>query len=163
MGLKHGLKKVQKTIRENSGVYLLEIFASHPFTLKNKIFSHLIFEPGYYYYSGSAQKNLSQRINRHLKKEKTIYWHIDYLTTIPTNEIKSIFILKDVAKNFECNFIFILLNEFNLKIAVNNFGNGDCHSCKSHLLYSKKKIDHNHFISRYQSMVRLIPSSSETF
>ncbi len=153
---------MQKII-SNSGVYLLEIYASKNFMLTNKKFEKIFFSKGYYYYSGSAQKNLKQRIIRHLQKEKNIYWHIDYLTIIPTNKIQSIFVLENGEKNFECNFISVLLNEFNLKIAANNFGNGDCKSCKSHLLYSKKKLSYNHFISRYQSMVRLIPSSNDTF
>lgn len=152
---------MQKIIKENSGVYLLEIFASKQFILTNRSFSNIKFKSGYYYYSGSAQKNLLQRINRHLQKDKTIYWHIDYLTSVPTNKIKTIFMLYGAEKLFECNFVYILLNEFNLKIAIKNFGNGDCHSCDSHLLFSKEKINHNHFIERYQLIVRLIPSSSE--
>lgn len=150
-------------ITSNSGVYLLEIFASTSFKISNKNFKNIIFPKGYYYYSGSAQKNLIQRIKRHLRKGKNIYWHIDYLTSNPTNTISSIFILENGKKNYECNFVLVLLKDFNLKIAANNFGNGDCNSCESHLLYSKKKINHSHFISRYQSIVRLIPSSKEIF
>lgn len=150
-------------ITSNTGVYLLEIFASKNFFLINKKFKDVVFHKGYYYYSGSAQKNLNQRIIRHQQIEKNIYWHIDYLTVIPTNKITSIFVLENGEKKFECNFISVLLNEFNLIIAAKNFGNGDCNSCESHLLYSKRKINYSHFIARYQSIVRLIPSSKDMF
>jgi sugar fermentation stimulation protein A len=38
------------------------------------------FRGGFYFYVGSAQRNLSARIKRHNKKEKPLRWHIDYLS-----------------------------------------------------------------------------------
>ncbi|MCW2278779.1 DNA/RNA nuclease SfsA [Heliophilum fasciatum] len=35
--------------------------------------------PGHYVYVGSARKNLTQRVERHLRKRKNFHWHIDYL------------------------------------------------------------------------------------
>jgi len=37
------------------------------------------FNKGYYIYVGSALNGLDQRIQRHLRKQKKIHWHIDYL------------------------------------------------------------------------------------
>lgn len=37
------------------------------------------FPAGYYVYTGSAMNGLEARIQRHLRKEKTLRWHIDYL------------------------------------------------------------------------------------
>ena len=119
--------------------------------------------PGYYFYVGSAQKNLFHRIKRHVEKEKKIHWHIDYLTTIPEIEIKSIIIFENKPKNFETKLVFDLVKAFNLDYAVKGFGNSDDPVCESHLLYSKKRIPYSHFISRYHSTVRLIPSSIDTF
>lgn len=153
---------MQKTI-SNSGVYLLEIKARKHFFVKSPKFDKVKFKTGYYYYTGSAQKNLSHRIKRHLASSKIINWHIDHVTTIPQNKVTSVFILKNVNKDYECDFVKTLSTEFNLSFAAEGFGNGDCDKCTSHLLYSTKRIDHNHFISRYQSMARLIPSSNFTF
>jgi len=42
-----------------------------------------MFPKGYYCYTGSARgsgsTNLKHRIGRHLKKEKRMFWHIDYV------------------------------------------------------------------------------------
>ena len=154
---------MQKTTKQNSGVYLLELFAKSPFSISAKNFINHKFGKGYYYYSGSAQKNLSHRLARHIKKEKTIHWHIDHLTSHPDLLIKNIFIAESAGKSLECEFIDLLTGKFGLKVAVKNFGNGDCKICVSHLLFSSKRLDHSHFISRYQSIVSLIPSSRFIF
>lgn len=39
----------------------------------------LDFPAGFYLYIGTAKKNLTQRVNRHLGKRKKYHWHIDYL------------------------------------------------------------------------------------
>lgn len=146
----------------NSGIYLLEIIATANFSLTNDAFRGQFFLKGYYYYAGSAQKNLSSRLERHLSKAKKLHWHIDYITSRKDCRIKSIIVFGNEPKSFECELAKTLQSDFNLKIAAAGFGNGDCSLCVSHLLYSKKKINYSHFISRYQSAVRLIPSSIET-
>ncbi|MDR3074469.1 MAG: DUF123 domain-containing protein, partial [Candidatus Methanoplasma sp.] len=40
----------------------------------------LHFREGRYCYVGSAMNGLDQRIARHTSKQKTVRWHIDYLT-----------------------------------------------------------------------------------
>jgi Uri superfamily endonuclease len=161
MELKLGLKKVLKIIKENSGVYLLEIFASAPFQLDIDRFKTKVFHPGYYYYAGSGQKNLQQRVERHLEEEKNIHWHIDHLTTVPTNKPKSIFLFDNAPKKFECELVHELVSNFRLRIAARGFGNSDCKNCDSHLLYCKQRMTHSHFIARYQSIVRIMPASSD--
>lgn len=153
--------KVPKIIKDNSGIYLLEIKAESDFRVGIKKFSGLDFPAGYYYYAGSAQKNFKQRLNRHIRKDKIIHWHIDHITTIETNKITSILIDTGKQKEFECRLVQNLLTEFKLKSIAKGFGNSDCNICESHLLFSKKKISYSHFISLYQSMARLIPSSKE--
>ncbi len=37
------------------------------------------FPSGYYVYTGSARRGLESRIARHLRKEKRVRWHVDYL------------------------------------------------------------------------------------
>lgn len=41
-----------------------------------------LFKAGTYCYVGSAMAGLDQRLARHLAHEKTLKWHIDYLTTV---------------------------------------------------------------------------------
>lgn len=153
---------MQKITDLNSGIYLLEIFASEPFKVEIDNFKDRTFLPGYYYYSGSAQKNLEQRVERHQSDDKSIHWHIDFVTAIHTNKILNVFVFDGARKNYECDLVKELVNDFKLRYAVKGFGNTDCRRCVSHLLFSRRKIAHSHFISRYQSTVRLIPASKLT-
>jgi Uri superfamily endonuclease len=154
---------VQKITKSDSGTYLLEIRANNDFTINHKNFSDIIFRKGFYYYSGSAVKNLKSRISRHVQKEKKIHWHIDYLTTKITNKVERVFIFEGKQKQNECEVIFFLKSQMKLEFEIHKFGNSDCNSCNSHLLYSKKKISYNQLLSLYQSTVRLIPSTKLTF
>jgi len=89
------------------------------------------FPPGQYIYTGSAKKNIGKRIQRHLKKDKKLHWHIDYLLTQSECQIQ--------------NFIQSELNECDLnqsttgEIIVAGFGASDCRKgCISHLKFQKK-------------------------
>ncbi len=121
----------------------MEIFSPINFFIKHKKFQSIKFKKGFYYYVGTAQKNLKARIKRHLLKNKTLHWHIDYLTTLQHTEIKNIYVSENKNKTYECLTIKTLLNILNHPESVPNFGNSDCSNCKSHLLYSKKNIGKN--------------------
>lgn len=88
----------------------------------------LRFEKGLYAYIGSAQVALERRIERHLRKEKHVFWHIDYLLKIPSAKISKIF-TKTSGKQDECN----VAEKIGARgEAVTGFGCSDC-GCKSHL------------------------------
>jgi Uri superfamily endonuclease len=48
------------------------------------------FPKGYYVYTGSALNGLGKRIERHLRREKKHFWHIDYLLDFAS--IKKVFL-----------------------------------------------------------------------
>lgn len=160
MGLKHGYWKVLN-LTDNSGVYILELKAIKDFTISNKKFNNKIFLKGYHYYCGTAQKNLRQRISRHLKKIKTKHWHIDLLTTNKNISVERVFIIENLSKINECILVENLLKTLKMKHTITNFGNSDCSKCKSHLLYSEDQLDYSHLCSLYQSAVIFMPSSRE--
>lgn len=141
----------------NSGVYILEIYLKDELFLNTKKFNVLLYS-GYYYYFGSAQKNLISRINRHIKKEKIIHWHVDLLTTNTQSEVTNVYYLLDVGKELECDMRKKVEEGFHLLHPIKSFGNSDCKNCYSHLLYSKTQITYNHLCSLYHSMVSFIPS-----
>lgn len=95
-----------------------------PIGIKNKVF----FKKGFYLYVGSALNGLEQRINRHLKTNKKIYWHIDYL--LEYCKIEYIFYKKNSNKE-ECLIAHYFNNRFK---SIRKFGCSDC-NCKSHLFY----------------------------
>ena len=90
---------------------------------------NLNFNKGYYIYVGSAMNSLKARINRHISKEKKIYWHIDYL--LAHSKIKKI-VFAETAKKIECE----LVHNLGSLDSIPYFGSSDC-QCKSHLFYSE--------------------------
>jgi Uri superfamily endonuclease len=84
------------------------------------------FPAGDYIYTGSAKKNMDQRIQRHLKQNKKKHWHIDYLFASKECTIQEI-IKSNIA---ECT----LNQSTSGKIIVPAFGSSDCYAgCISHL------------------------------
>jgi Uri superfamily endonuclease len=86
------------------------------------------FKKGWYVYVGSALNGLDQRIQRHLRTEKKVHWHIDYL--LPFIEIVDIFYKENDQKE-ECTIAQVLERNFT---HIPGFGCSDC-SCKSHLFH----------------------------
>lgn len=129
----------------NKGIYILELFAREDFQILAKKFIGITFPKGYYYYIGSAQKNLKSRIERHLKKEKIVHWHIDHLTTHKSIIIENPFILQNAEKNVEAEIANNFVEYFDAQIIVTGFGNSDTKETKTHLFYKKSSIPSNNF------------------
>ena len=86
------------------------------------------FEKGYYIYVGSGLNSLEKRINRHLRNQKKIHWHIDYL--LKYGKIIEVYYKENTTRE-EC----ILAKKLEKKLmSINDFGCSDC-KCKSHLYY----------------------------
>lgn len=64
---------------DNSGSYLLIIHLDEPCILTIGALGEVSFRHGYYVYVGSARRGLRGRVARHLRSEKKLRWHIDYL------------------------------------------------------------------------------------
>lgn len=91
----------------------------------------ILFQKGFYIYTGSAMNSLTKRLNRHRKKKKLIHWHIDYL--IPhLCDIKTITIQS--SEPLECLIANDLIEK--TEYCIRNFGSSDC-DCKSHLFFMK--------------------------
>ncbi len=152
---------MRNLISANSGIYLLELFIDNPGLIASDRFNKFKLNAGYYYYCGSAQKNLKSRIRRHLSLNKKIHWHIDHFTT-GTKFIERIWVFENAEREMECRLADFLENRLKFTHPIKNFGNGDCTSgCISHLLFSQTKLDQSHLFSLYQSIVCLMPSSSD--
>lgn len=145
----------------SSGIYILEIFSPFIFKVLHKKYCSIEMQMGYYYYFGSAMKNLKSRIARHKTINKKLHWHIDYITSNPDNTISNVYIIPSSKKTDECQARKNFQTEFNLTHPLKNFGSSDCTVCESHLLYSRAKINQSQLFSLYQSTVLLIPSSSD--
>ncbi len=88
------------------------------------------FRSGMYFYVGTAQKNLSARIERHARKQKPLRWHIDYLS-VKASMIGVISV--PGARERECQLATELKGLYELVIP--GFGASDCR-CGGHLFYT---------------------------
>ena len=108
--------------------YRLHIYLERSAVIKVGALGRHTFPAGTYTYTGSARRNLEQRLARHCRKQKTKRWHIDYLTSHPAATIIAI----ERLTGNEC--------ELNLNTAGNvlahGFGASDCRAgCGAHLKY----------------------------
>ncbi|MDD5093636.1 MAG: GIY-YIG nuclease family protein [Dehalococcoidia bacterium] len=101
------------------------------------------FRQGYYLYAGSALGGLMGRINRHLKGNKKLHWHIDYL--LAQSRIVEVWYASS-AERLECRFAEAALLLKGAQIPVKGFGSSDCR-CPSHLVYLSERPT----LSRFQA------------
>jgi len=93
------------------------------------------FKEGDYIYIGSAKGCLEARLRRHLRKDKKIYWHIDYLIKSKKTKILQIWI---IDKKMECQTAEVFCQDPTTEIIKKGFGSSDC-KCLSHFFYIKNK------------------------
>ncbi len=108
--------------------YQLRIHVARPLRIAIGRLGEFDFPAGRYVYTGSAKRNFEARIARHLRREKTLRWHIDYLLIAPGVTVTEI--IRSQAG--ECD-----LNQATPgAIPVPGFGASDCgRGCGSHLKY----------------------------
>ena len=88
------------------------------------------FDNGCYVYVGSAMNSLEARIRRHLRKDKKMHWHVDYLLDNPSSQIIQVFFSDDGVKH-ECELATHIAGK---GTGIQGFGCSDC-KCHSHLIY----------------------------
>ncbi|WP_456443622.1 GIY-YIG nuclease family protein [Caldithrix abyssi] len=108
--------------------YQLMLEIKEPITLTIGVLGRFTLPAGRYLYTGSARKNIDQRICRHFKKVKPRRWHIDYLTTHPAVTI--IAVQKFSAEECQVN------QQSPGQILITGFGASDClQNCGAHLKF----------------------------
>ncbi|MDP1659223.1 MAG: GIY-YIG nuclease family protein [Methylotenera sp.] len=108
--------------------YQLDILLTEPARLSIGKLGAFDFPAGQYVYTGSAQRNIKARIARHLRREKMLKWHIDYLLASPQASI--IKVMQYAIPECEMN------QRTAGRILIAGFGSSDCHAgCGSHLKY----------------------------
>ena len=112
-----------------AGSYILLIKLPEERTITIGSLKALHFLRGYYAYVGSAMSGFKTRISRHLKSNKKLHWHIDYL--LDKASITGI-ICSETTARAECIIAQALSRQFD---SVPGFGCSDCR-CHSHLLFS---------------------------
>ena len=117
------------------GIYHLIIYLPSDKNIEVGKLGRYYFQTGYYVYTGSAMRGLDQRIARHLRSEKRLHWHIDYL--LQHGQIIDV-ITRPTTERLECHFNDRIMSLSGSQIPVNRFGSSDC-NCITHLLFFEKK------------------------
>ncbi|MEW6456760.1 MAG: GIY-YIG nuclease family protein [Acidobacteriota bacterium] len=123
-----------KMNKAEKGIYILSIRLKEQKKISVGKLGEIEFKPGLYLYVGSAQGGLEYRIKRHLRKNKKLFWHIDYLRK--EAEIEGVWIKK--GRFNECAAVRKIQDSTCFStFPVKGFGSSDC-KCLTHLFYSSK-------------------------
>jgi len=119
------------------GVYSLLIELEEEQVIKHRPNLSWHLSKGYYIYTGSAlgrgSTSLEKRLERHLKVNKKVFWHIDRLLAGAGKVVKVVY-AKTTAK-MECEVNKKILSLLHAK-PMEGFGSSDCRCrCVGHLLY----------------------------
>ncbi len=108
--------------------YRLFIRVKRPVRLTVGRLGTFSFPAGRYVYTGSARRNLEARVARHLRKDKPLRWHIDYLLASPHATVERV----ERSTEAEC----VLNRQGGGTVPVPGFGASDCTAgCGAHLRY----------------------------
>jgi Uri superfamily endonuclease len=94
---------------------------------------------GWYVYTGSARRGLEARIARHLRSEKRLHWHVDYLLASPDASVVEA--VRHWGGSFgECELNQAIEHLPGAQVPVPGFGASDCRAgCPAHLFYFKQR------------------------
>ena len=123
-------------VKKLDATYILVINVSEDLKISvGDQLGEVFFKQGDYIYVGSASGCLVTRLQRHLRKEKNIFWHIDYLLDNQKSKILQIW-TNDTKK--ECQTAELFLNDSTAEIVKKGFGSSDC-KCFTHLFFVQDK------------------------
>jgi len=110
------------------GTYVLLAHVPYDLVLSVGELGNRSFKAGYYAYVGSALGGLEKRVERHMREEKKIRWHIDYLLS----RVRAVdVVVAQSEERKECAVAAELAKHLS---SIRGFGSSDC-KCESHLFY----------------------------
>lgn len=112
-----------------AGAYILQIKLAETILIRIASKPRVELPAGRYLYCGSAYGpgGLKSRLARHMRRGKSVRWHIDQLTECGI--VTGAWI---VCGGRECDLVAKLAP---LPAPIPGFGSSDCRRCRSHLLY----------------------------
>jgi Uri superfamily endonuclease len=120
------------------GAYALIIYISEDINVRIGSLGLLNFEKGTWVYTGSAMgegsTSLEKRLQRHFSKDKSIFWHIDWL--LESRVLLSVAIWGESTIRIECQISQALIKSPFFNPGHKGFGSSDCQSeCGTHLFH----------------------------
>lgn len=123
------------------GTYILVLELEHPLRLRVGALGEFEFPAGYYLYVGSALNGLEKRLERHLRREKRLHWHIDHLRRHA--EVVEVWYTVS-EQRLECRWADIVRRLPGARLPAPRFGASDC-GCPAHLVYVPVHPDRESF------------------
>ncbi|MHC1709654.1 MAG: DUF123 domain-containing protein [Methanomassiliicoccales archaeon] len=123
-------------MRSSPGAYVLVLHLSAPATIGVGVLGQMCFEEGNYFYCGSAQAGLLPRLARHMRPDKKMHWHIDFLTC--RGSVLGALAFKG-SKDTECRLADAISDIPGIDPVGRGFGSSDC-GCPTHLFRAKDEI-----------------------
>lgn len=116
---------------KDRGLYIMVLELKENQRIKAGKLRETEFKEGIYLYVGRAKCGLKKRLDRHLRKDKKLFWHIDYF--LRKAEVMDVW--KKLNSFDECRIVSQIRKFLkNSGIPQKKFGASDCR-CPSHLLY----------------------------
>lgn len=116
---------------EDNGSYILVLRLGQPHRIKAGRLPERHYTPGLYFYIGRAKRHLRGRLARHLRTEKKLRWHIDYL--LQNAQIEEIWWRPGYFD--ECRLASDIIGMCGKdSSSIPGFGASDCR-CSSHLIH----------------------------
>ena len=123
---------------DSPGVYVLHLELPQPLHLRVGRLGEYYFQKGIYLYIGSAlgPGGLRARISRHLDRDKSLHWHIDWLRHVA--KVRGVFYTV-TNDRLECSWSQALIKLPAACVTAPGFGSSDCRRkpvpCESHLVW----------------------------
>ncbi|MFW9787222.1 MAG: DUF123 domain-containing protein, partial [Candidatus Thorarchaeota archaeon] len=111
-----------------------------PVAIQIKSIGEVAFDSGLWLYVGSAMgtgsTNLENRLHRHFRKEKTVYWHIDHLLESNVEIVEAIW--SESPESAECLIAKAIEAHDDFSPGPRAFGSSDCkNGCLAHVFIHK--------------------------
>ena len=105
------------------------------------------FPVGFYLYVGSAlgPGGLAGRLARHLRADKRLHWHVDYMLHARSASVAEVWTTSDAVRR-ECDWARAAMRLAGAQVVVPRFGASDCR-CAAHLFNFAAMPDRSVFAS----------------
>jgi Uri superfamily endonuclease len=109
---------------------------------------------GHYLYTGSAlgsgAVSLEGRLERHMRRQKRLRWHVDYLTSRrDCNVTGAVYVVSN--SRLECRVNSSISKELDVRPVLLKIGASDC-KCNGHLLGPARRLDGRYLIRLLESV-----------
>jgi len=118
---------------DEAGTYALFLDMEREVQMQVGALGPCTFPRGVHVYAGSAMRGLQTRLARHVRREKTIHWHVDRLTTVSGCQVLGAVVFTSPVHQ-ECEIVGYLTSSEDAEVRPSCFGASD-HACRGHLVW----------------------------